>query len=76
MLGTTQVFPVPTPAERRGLDTTAFPGDTLVVPINPQIAAILASPDPAQTAHALIQAALAGGGDDNISAIVVKTSRL
>lgn len=45
---------------------------------DPQIAAILASPapDPAQTAHALIQAALAGGGDDNISAIVVKASRL
>jgi len=42
VLGTTQVFPVPTPAERRGLDTTAFPGDTLIVPINPQIAAILA----------------------------------
>ena len=42
VLGTTQVFPVPTPAERRGLDTTAFPGDTLMVPINPQIAAILA----------------------------------
>ena len=42
VLGTTQVFAVPTPGERRGLDTTAFPGDTLVVPVNPQIAAILA----------------------------------
>ena len=41
-LGTTQVFPVPTSAERRGLDSTAFPGDTLIVPVNPQIASILA----------------------------------
>src|SRR6266571_7470053 len=38
-----------------------------------QIAAILASPtpDPSQTAHALLQAALAGGGADNVSVIVV-----
>ena len=42
VLSTTQVFPVPTPAERRGLDSTAFPGDTLMVPINSQISAILA----------------------------------
>ena len=42
VLGTTQVFPVPTAAERQGLDTTAFPGDTLVVPVNPQIAQVLA----------------------------------
>ena len=42
VLGTTQVFPVPTLAERAGLDTTAFPGDTLFVPVNPQIAAVLA----------------------------------
>jgi len=42
VLGTTQVLPVPTANERRGLDTTAFPGDTLTVPVNPQIAAILA----------------------------------
>jgi hypothetical protein len=42
VLGTTQVFPVPTVAERQGLDTTAFPGDTLVVPVNPQIAPVLA----------------------------------
>ena len=42
VLGTTQVFPVPTMAERRGLDTTAFPGDTLEVPVNPQVAQILA----------------------------------
>ena len=41
VLGTTQVLPVPTAAERAGLDTTAFPGDTLLVPVNPQIAAIL-----------------------------------
>ena len=38
VLGTTQVFPVPTSAERQGYDTTAYPGDTLVVPVNPQIA--------------------------------------
>ena len=42
VLGTTQVFPVPTPEERRGLDSTAFPGDTLMVPVNAQIASILA----------------------------------
>ncbi|MBZ5594936.1 MAG: TonB-dependent receptor [Acidobacteriia bacterium] len=42
VLGTTQVFPVPTPDERRGLDSTAFPGDTLRVPVNAQIASILA----------------------------------
>jgi len=42
-----------------------------------QIAAILTSPtpDPSDTAHALLQAALAGGGEDNISAIVVKVSK-
>jgi len=33
---------VPTAEERRGLDTTAFPGDTLFVPVNPQIASLLA----------------------------------
>src|SRR6266566_2956593 len=42
VLGTTQVFPVPTQAERQGIDTTAFPGDTLTVPVNPEIASILA----------------------------------
>jgi hypothetical protein len=42
VLGTTQVFPVPTAAERQGLDTTTFPGDTLTVPVNPAIAGILA----------------------------------
>ncbi len=41
---------------------------------DPQIAAILASstPDPSQTANGLVQAALAGGGEDNVSAIVVQ----
>ena len=43
VLGTTQVMPVPTPAERQGIDTTAFPGDTLTVPVNSSIAALLAS---------------------------------
>jgi hypothetical protein len=33
VLGTTQVLPVPTADERRGIDTTAFPGDTLYVPV-------------------------------------------
>src|ERR1700693_3261765 len=42
VLGTTQVFPVPTAAERQGIDTTTFPGDTLFVPVNPAIAAVLA----------------------------------
>ncbi len=42
VLGTTQVFPVPTLAERRGFDTTTYLGDTLVVPVNPQIAQVLA----------------------------------
>jgi hypothetical protein len=43
VLGTTQVLSVPTPAERQGEDTTAFPGDTLVVPVNAQVAPILAA---------------------------------
>ena len=42
VLGTTQVLPVPSVRERQGLDTTAFPGDTLLVPVNPQISAVLA----------------------------------
>jgi len=41
VLGTTQVLPVPSLAARSGTDTTAFPGDTLTVPIDPAIAAIL-----------------------------------
>ena len=42
-----------------------------------QIAALLTAPTdgPSQTAHALIQAALAGGGEDNVSAIVARMSR-
>jgi carboxypeptidase family protein len=42
VLGTTQVFPVPTVAERQGIDTTTFPGDTLTVPVNSSIAPLLA----------------------------------
>ncbi|HTB91215.1 MAG TPA: TonB-dependent receptor [Candidatus Sulfotelmatobacter sp.] len=42
VLGTTQVFAVPTADERKGIDTTSFPGDTLTVPVSPQISAILA----------------------------------
>src|SRR5450432_3634026 len=42
VLGTTQVLPVPTVAERHGIDTTTFPGDTLTVPVNPAISAVLA----------------------------------
>ena len=42
ILGTTQVLSVPTVTERQGLDTTAFAGDTLRVPVNPEMAAVLA----------------------------------
>ncbi|MCL5743000.1 MAG: TonB-dependent receptor, partial [Acidobacteria bacterium] len=42
VLGTTQVLPVPTPEERQGKNTTAFPGDTLYVPVDPKIAQVLA----------------------------------
>ena len=42
VLGTTQVLSVPTAAERTGLDTTAFPGDTLTVPVDSRIAKLLA----------------------------------
>jgi hypothetical protein len=42
VLGTTQVLPVPTAAERAGIDTTTFPGDTLTVPANAGIVSILA----------------------------------
>ncbi|AXC13143.1 Oar protein [Acidisarcina polymorpha] len=41
VLGTTQVLPVPTPQERAGLDTTAYPGDVLFATPNPLIAPIL-----------------------------------
>ncbi len=42
VLSATEVIPVPTLAERAGRDTTAFPGDTLIVPVNPRIAKLLA----------------------------------
>lgn len=42
VLGTTQVMPVPTQAERQGIDTTTFPGDTLTVPVSGKVAALLA----------------------------------
>lgn len=42
VLGTTQVLPVPTVAERAGIDTTAFRGDTLFVPLDPEISKLLA----------------------------------
>jgi hypothetical protein len=41
VLGTTQVIPVPTLEERQGIDTTAFPGDTLTVPVSPAIVPVL-----------------------------------
>ena len=41
VLGTTQVLSVPTVAERQGLDTTAFAGDALRVPVSPQITSVL-----------------------------------
>ena len=43
VLGTTQVIPVPTAAERQGIDTTTFPGDTLTVPVNPAVLPVLNS---------------------------------
>ena len=42
VLGSTQVLSVPTEAERLGIDSTAVPGDTLFVPVNPAVAPILA----------------------------------
>src|ERR1700722_9729397 len=45
VLGTTQVLAVPTAAERAGQDTVRYPNgstDTLQVPLNPAIAAVLA----------------------------------
>ena len=41
VLGTTQVIPVPTAAERQGIDTTTFPGDTLTVPVNAKVVPVL-----------------------------------
>jgi hypothetical protein len=43
VLGTTQVLPVPTLAERQGIDTTTFPGDALTVPLNPETAKVLSA---------------------------------
>ena len=45
VLGTTQVMPVPTAAERTGLDAVTYPDgstDTLMVPVDPGIGAVLA----------------------------------
>ena len=45
VLGTTQVMPVPTTTERTGQDTLSYPDgsiDTLTVPVDPGIAAVLA----------------------------------
>jgi len=42
VLGTTQVLAVPTAEERSGLDATAYPGDVLYVPVDAQMAQILA----------------------------------
>jgi len=41
ILSATEVIPVPSAAERAGRDTTAFPGDTLFVPVDPRIAKYL-----------------------------------
>ena len=46
---------------------------------DPQIATIVTThimSTPSDTAHALIQAALAGGGDDNVSVIVAQVSNV
>jgi hypothetical protein len=40
-LGTTQELSVPTAAERQGIDTSTFPGDTLMVPVDPAIVPVL-----------------------------------
>ena len=41
VLGTTQVIPVPTAAERKGIDTATYPGDTLTIPVNPAVVPLL-----------------------------------
>ena len=41
ILGTTQVFPVPTAEERLGIDSATYPGDTLTIPVNPAIQPVL-----------------------------------
>src|SRR5262249_36436062 len=43
VLGTTQVFPVPTAAERQGIDTTTFPGDSLTVPVSAAMVPVLSA---------------------------------
>ena len=56
VLGTTQVLPMPTVEERAGYDTVTYSDgstDTLMVPVNPQIAAVLARyPNPNDPAGA------------------------
>jgi hypothetical protein len=42
VLGTTQVIPVPDADDRAGLDKTAYPGDTLFVPVSPLTAPMIA----------------------------------
>ncbi len=42
VLGTTQVMPVPNAEDRAGLDKTAYPGDTLIVPVSPLTAPFIA----------------------------------
>lgn len=42
VLGTTQVLSVPTADERAGKDTTAYPGDTLFVPVDATISKLIA----------------------------------
>ena len=47
VLSATEVLSVPTQAERQGVDTTTFPGDTLQIAVNPQVAPVLAAyPEP------------------------------
>ena len=41
VLGTTQVIPVPTKAERQGIDTSTLPGDTLTIPVNSAVVSVL-----------------------------------
>jgi hypothetical protein len=41
VLGTTQVIPVPTAAEKQGIDTATFPGDMLTVPVNAAVLPVL-----------------------------------
>jgi len=42
VLGTTQVLAVPTAEERSGINASAYPGDVLYVPVDAQIARVLA----------------------------------